>query len=585
VQLFVAVAILMIYMLWIVQVFFYRRHGAVAGILIMCGVVLVMFGQIDLLRHDYRLDTFSMNVLEMVLNSILPSGDSFWFLKNAFRYSIFGASNLTKMFDWFVDYELQLFFIFSILQLVMFAAFRALFGAFIILTMRYRNSPENVVKGFTIYMCDVFSGPWYAVSVVFGFHKFDERRALYSVVATVFLFFELRCALDVVFIRVIFSFFDAVIFQTCFYKLPKYLNYDMGNTMFPQAGSLPWMSLDSINDAAAYVYRLHTRDDNGKPYCGLGFIRRDGSRNYMMTVKHVLKGMRRMSYGNREMTNPKCSTLSCQDDPVACISVPDKGYAVPLIEETDVDFVRSLYFIKRDIDDSDRLKTCTVVDWKITKHGEINAVVDLQKGDSGGPVFAVLDTGKLRYCGCVTAGNIDIHGGNYISSVLCVNQPTGRIDSDSEAESVASRQLSKRVTFDTRLDDADLSASVSSANRLVKSFTESLGVWFYDESEENPEVRHFDKQSDVVRFLESRRRGDGNDDDVKIDSDDPGSKGRKGKFGSGKYRRTKKELYSSLSLIQRLSDKMFDDSLEASEYMKEVRYGRNPILSVNRGFI
>merc|ERR1711912_173968 len=82
--------------------------------------------------------------------------------------------------------------------------------------------------------------------------------------------------------------------------------------------------------------------------------------------------------------------------------------------------------------------------------GLLYAAVDLGYGDSGGPCFAVLKSGDIRYCGAVSKGNGNDGGGNIIS--LVTRNPVVKYDSSDDE---MTEELRKRI------EDMDVARSVT----------------------------------------------------------------------------------------------------------------------------
>merc|ERR1712154_713009 len=89
--------------------------------------------------------------------------------------------------------------------------------------------------------------------------------------------------------------------------------------------------------------------------------------------------------------------------------------------------------------------------------GLLYATVDLDYGDSGGPCFAVLNSGSVRYCGAVSKGNGNDGGGNIISIVTRLPEVKYDSSDDEMTEQLRSRlrenDMMNSVTYGPYEDD------------------------------------------------------------------------------------------------------------------------------------
>jgi hypothetical protein len=577
-QLGTAIAIVLAYLSWLAHAFINKRHGALPGVLVMITILMVMAEQITLLRSSYQLFSFNMDILEMLLRSIVPSGESWFFSRNSMRLAAITVQHLTKLTTWAADFQVQLFFVFTIVQFVCVFAFRALFGMFVILAMRYRFTAENVYKGWVVYMGDVFGGIITLVKMLFFVERFESRRFSYAIINVLLLYFEAMYACDILMLRIIVCGIDNVA-GTKYSCIPKYLQVNMNYADFPQKGAHPWIGLKKISALADYVVKVKCKDDNAKLTCGLGFLRKAGNSVHLMSVGHVIENLRSLSFLDTTLNNPQPTSLSESIDPVVSIQVSTRtpGADVALLDRGEIQSINNLFFVK--LDSNDEAMITFVSKFSFDDKMEIRASVDLDYGNSGGPVFAVMDNDSIRYAGAVSAGDYDTLNGNFISSVIACAGPKYPIF-ESDNESYGSN-CGKKVMFDRGLESSDSSALVHVLNKRSQGFHDKcMGFYYIDPSVDGKEVRHFDKYGDVMEFIDEMFKDEG----IKHDSANPKrTPGRK----RGKIT-TKKALVDEIGKTLRGMHTNAAKVLGrkgAYDYMRDVRCGERPLLTFSDGYV
>jgi hypothetical protein len=293
-----------------------------------------------------------------------------------------------------------------------------------------------------------------------------------------------------------------------------------------------------------------------------------------MSVAHVLGGLRKISFGDTTMLNPEPKNMrEGQLDPVSVLIVdgnPNKGADIELLAKTEVGLVNSLFFLKTD--DDGKIKMCWISKFSFDDEGCIRASVDLSRGDSGGPVFAVLDDHIIRYAGCVSAGSPSHLDGNFISSVTGHEWTAISIfDSDSENSNDFKRKKIVRSVKGRTIEP-----NVELLRRMSQSFHDRLvGVWFVDESKDGDEVKFFDNPSDVVDYIKGL-----DDDKWKKDSEH---------FNQGKKKKKRTAVVESLERqvrnIHAMARRVFGDSRVVDDYMRDVRCGYIPNLTVEHNVV
>jgi hypothetical protein len=185
---------------------------------------------------------------------------------------------------------------------------------------------------------------------------------------------------------------------------------------------------------------------------------------------------------------------------------------------------------------------CVVDSFKLNG-GELSAVVNLRKGDSGGPCFAVLSSGEMRLCGVVSKGNPRNGGGNIIS--FCYHDGTQGGDSSDE-EDVMSKITKfnrvRRVRFASDDPDARRYEVADELNSYIAEHQdrfEMMKDWSehftWDDFLKSREDAAIERVSDACLNLEERRAGD-NDDGPAEDGNKKHDKRRRNKDRAYKKR-------------------------------------------------
>jgi hypothetical protein len=342
---------------------------------------------------------------------------------------------------------------------------------------------------------------------------------------------------------------------------------------FPQEGSHPWVAMDLITRLSKHVVDIKMVEDDGKPWAGLGFLRKEGRKTALFSINHVIDGYKKISFLNEHIMNPKPMNIGDEDDPVCRLSVPSNvpGADIPTLDMSEVDMVDSLFFIKRD-ENTHETKLSYVSKFKFENNGNIKASIDLSRGNSGGPAFAVMKDETVKYAGATSGGDHDNLTGNFISSVCSMEPRNGRLDTDSESGQSTARNTKKRVSF--RLNDsdciADIRARCTILNRQIQSFYDKLvGVWFIDEGDDGNEMRYFESNADVIRFMNER-------EDEHKDVKDPSDNRKKKRKDWWKTNRVTilRDVKHQLRAIYRQADQLLNEQLR-DRLMKDVRYGKS----------
>lgn len=572
-QLATVIAILMAYVAWLMNSFVTKRSGSAPGAVVSISLIFVLHEQIWLLRQDYKLFTVSMSMLEMTLNAIIPCGSSSFYLMNIIKLGMVFTDQLVAMFPVVMPASDQILIILLLIQIIMSICFKALFGMFVITSMRYKMTWSNFFKGFLIYMCDLFSGMSYSYKVVFGIVRYDARRLLYSCANVAFFLCELYYARDLLYLRGVFWFVDEFISDTKYGSLPKYLRCDMNFSDFPQKGSHPWLALDKIFDITKHVVRLYAGTENGLSK-GLGFLLDDGNKVKLATVHHVVADSTYVAIdANERLKIPVIDDLL--DDPVYIVPILfDSGARVSLLTPDDVPNVTSLFFVKWD--DGIGPSLSYVTKFKFDKDFNILASVDLSYGDSGGPVFAVLKNSNVRYAGCTSSGNPDVSGGNYISCVLADVVVSDAIVTVPERK----KKCSSSTTI--RYDSSSRGEVVTNVNQLICAVQEYkgllAGIMFEDAADDGNEIMMFDSEQDIYAYVKEKEdENKGEFNKWGSDPPEPGKKRKKKKkkgkkFTVSTWKEVEALVHASLKEINNLAVECMGEDF-AKLFMRDVRYG------------
>lgn len=509
VQLFVAIGVVATYFMWLYKTFVSRNPGAVSSTIVAVMTMVVMVEQIHELRVDYRLNTLGMHIFELVLNSVVPTGDSHWFARNGLKLSASTAHKIVDMYPDHRDNEISIFLLIGICELFAAFAVRSCFGMFVLISMKYKFSIDNVMSGFMIYMTDVFGGVIYLFRVIFSLERKDSKRVVYSIIGLVVITYEVIYAWDILMLRLVLLVIDRLVFQTNFGRVPKYLSMDMDSADFPQRDSLHWAFFDQLMDLSTSVVRITAKDSmKREQYSGQGFIRKEGRKYFLMSVKHVIDNMDAICFAGQTICNPRVYKYqTCANDSVCSLRVSDesKGSEVTLLDQNEMDQVSCLVFLTLTKDD--RVKQCVISQFSFDRNGVLKCAINLSRGDSGSPVFALVGLDKIRYAGCVSSGSYDCVSGNWISSVVAYDDREGRMDDDSSDYSSDDGKDHRHVSFQnlskTRAEKREFCKKI---NQEAQSWIDKCkGAWYVDQSNEGNEAR-YGNYEDFVDHVEERRK-------------------------------------------------------------------------------
>jgi len=530
------------------------------------------------MRGTTRTNTLALDVFEMCLNSIVFNSESSFASKSILKLSKSSAYHLQAMNS---DVNIVHAFIsFNLLQFIGLFAVRSLLGVFVVLSMRYKREPRNLSLGFVIYCSDLYGGIIYLLSGFLEGGKFDSRRLLYSCLNFYFVIVDMRNAVDFFMFRVIICVLDKFVFQTNYGELPKYLKADMAESSFPQEGSHPWVAMRDIMTFSERVVKLTVENGNKKTWSGLGFLRNNGVCTSVYTVAHVLCDYHKLKYESvrdgeqvilSRNENNGGYDVSNDYDPVSFAQAGSecKGANVRPLESSETKDVDSLFFIKLDACLEPLL--CWVSRFSFDKDNSIRAAINLETGNSGGPAFAVLKNGDVRYAGATSAGEKTGRNGNHISCI-CQGDVNGERVYGSDADSVGSERgntLRSKASTKKKV----LSNDVDSLNKKVQSLHDQLvGCWYADASKDGNEVTWVDNHYDIVGRLE-----EGDDIDHPRDCEEAGKQKRRKKKKLTVLEH-KSKIYEQFRDIWSEAELILGQS-NAKVFIRDVRCGFKPHVS------
>jgi len=304
----------------------------------------------------------------------------------------------------------------------------------------------------------------------------------------------------------VISLVDVLIIKSDIGKVTKYLgaHVDLGNSVFPQDGSFPWISLDQVIKLADHVDWAHFTTGCGKPdFRGVGIVFKTAGKDMLYTVHHLVEDIKGCTFAGITMVRPSFTYVSKSRDPIVCTKI--KGYkkeppSLNILSPSEVSDVKFLLFINLN---ENKTKFINVVPRFSIKNEVLQASVDLKPGDSGGPAFAILNNGSMRYCGTVSAGAPRDGGGNIVTFVVGSGLP-GNDSSDDEYENDIDVAVN-RFNFDRgRLKKASFQSELVNYHRFTKRLSEAIDDFkFFISQPIKPDVSDFESSETMDSFLTS----------------------------------------------------------------------------------
>jgi len=200
----------------------------------------------------------------------------------------------------------------------------------------------------------------------------------------------------------------------------RYLGCDVHlQIAFPQRNALPWVCIDELKLIADNTRYLYVTRTCGTVVRGVACAITVNGRSMLYTVKHVVKNALSVRFGEH-IYKKTFEQMTKSEDPVVYIKQEDvRGPDVRIITSDELRKIAYVACINvhEDGDGDVTSFVCMSTDFYV-KGDNLSASISLKKGDSGGPVFAVLNSGEVRFAGTVSAGRHDQGGGNIFAFAI-----------------------------------------------------------------------------------------------------------------------------------------------------------------------
>lgn len=400
--------------------FYSKKQGMSVAVVLSIYQVMILSDLLDFLRRTYSCSSLGHTVLEMVVNSVIPySNDGFLYVR-WFQLAILATNRVSALHSVLG----MLGFVF--IQCLGFILVRAALGSFYLYSMRYKLCFSNMLHGIAIYGVDCF-GPFYCGwRMITRIEVASARRTAYVAVGCLATIWEFRFAKEWFVVRLIVSLTDIFWVHSFYGKTMHFLscNIDFMQARFPQDGTPSVFAMEFLARLSKYTKVLHATRRNGESK-GVGVIVKNKGSQMLYTIQHVVDKTLSIKYDERIFASPTFDALTRGADPVVAMAVTgfDDAPSIELLGCREIPFIRCLMFMATR-DDECIVSMIENTKWSICNEGAtIKVSLDLQKGDSGAPVFAALEDGNLRYCGAVSGGNNRTNGGNMVSFVTRLDEP------------------------------------------------------------------------------------------------------------------------------------------------------------------
>jgi len=269
---------------------------------------------------------------------------------------------------------------------------------------------------------------------------------------------------------------------------------------------------------------------------GMAVALESGGRAMLYTVAHVALNCEMFKFGDLTVSSPEFRKLTDGSDPMIAMKVElEDAPSVELLTQDEAFRVSHLAFVNESGGD----KYVAIIPKFNIFAGKLHAAVNLKKGDSGGPCFAVLDDGEIRLCGVVSQGNPRSGGGNIIS--FCYHSGELSVDSSDDESLGSVRQFNsvRRVRFASDNPDDDRYDAYKELEGMIKGETlllERLKEW-------KTTIKWGDltmSDDDLVSYLHNENYVDNKRDEDDPDYDDDDGDKRK-RFKKKDHKRRSKD--------------------------------------------
>jgi len=402
------------------------------GVAMFIAHLILMYEQLKRLDDFLHMDAFSFTVVRAIVNAVLPNERS--------GYLVYNVINIAYTMVKYVapSYKVSCWIVFIIIQLFCFVAIRCLFGVYVINALRFKADIHSYFTGGLLYSSGIFDGIKYIYAVILGEESVSSRRMAYSAVSLLMACFEAYCAREFFILRIFIFASDKVLWSSVYSNAPKYLdmNIDMKRMAYPQDCKSVWVSMKRISEITKHVKRLNVTIGN-KNFKGIGFANKhtESGRASVLTIHHVGDCSEVVMDGVVYL-RPDVRVMSGADDPIVSIELSpyDGDYCkdINLLTSDEVHNIKQVVITSL-ADEEDEPMMVFSNEFSIDPKGDLRIFSCLQEGDSGGPVFAAMKDGSVRYAGAVSRTS-DIRSKGH--KFAFVTTPSGVChDTDSEGGS------------------------------------------------------------------------------------------------------------------------------------------------------
>jgi len=268
------------------------------------------------------------------------------------------------------------------------------------------------------------------------------------------------------------------LWSSVYSKAPKYLNMniDMRRVAYPQNCKSVWVSMDYMGRVVDHVKKLRVID--GKYYSGLGFVRQhsDHDKASLLSINHV-GNCQSVEVDGVTYLQPKITKLSGADDPIVSVELsPYTGKActsVNMLTTDEIPMIKQV-IISCVSEGSDEPMVFFSNEFEIDRAGDLRIKSCLKEGDSGGPVFAALSDGNIRYAGAVSRTTDDRCRGHKFALVSTAKGV--RYNSDGERSPESNRVA---IDFNRQRNPNNLS-NLNNAQKLLFDAAKEFAHWIID---------------------------------------------------------------------------------------------------------
>lgn len=406
-----------------------KRSGPMINFVLALFQIWTLVDILNSMIKNYSIKHRSMSLILGAFNSVVPNGPSKFFLRNAAVYSSRFASTMPTPIN-----QIGIFVLFELFQVILFLLVRAFTGSMYIYALRYKFDFDSLVKGLFVYTIDIFGPIKMLWRIVIREEQYDTRKVVYGIFGVVTVLFELNKANEFFLLRIVFFSLDMFIIKSQYTRLARFLScpveLNMNYADFPKPGANSWFALETLTNIANNVHRVHVITRRGTNCKACGMFLASFKKSMFVTAYHVVADAVDVIVNGKTLVQDPVH-LGKGHDPVVGIKVVDEvGVDISILSENEIKHVDSIYTIVIREDDGFATRLLTnVKDFKIYPH-DIEVQVNLRKGDSGGPVFAVLKDGTVRYCGCVSRGTFDEGSGNFFSLAVAKDKDLDDLSSE-----------------------------------------------------------------------------------------------------------------------------------------------------------